>query len=170
MLVYRHGPISLADLAQHLRRDESQTALLVDKLSASGRVQITASGLLTARDFVIPLGAEIGWEASVFDHVQAVVQTICQRLQQNSLAARDADVVGGSTYSFDIWPGHPLEAEVKRQLKDFRQRASDLRQRVEAYNQTHGVRSDHQQVVHYAGQCLLERELLEKELETESGE
>ncbi|HEY6727624.1 MAG TPA: hypothetical protein VI197_26495 [Polyangiaceae bacterium] len=170
VLVYRHGPITAAELAQHLRRDETQTASLIDKLSASGRVQVSASGLLTARDFVIPLGAEIGWEASVFDHVQAVVQTICQRLQQNSLAASDADVVGGSTYSFDIWPGHPLEAEVKSQLNDFRKRASELRQRVEAHNQAHGVQHEYQQVVHYAGQCLLERGPLEQEFETEQGE
>jgi len=170
VLVYRHGPISSADLAQHLRRDEAQTALLVEKLAASGRVQLSTGGLLTARDFVIPLGAEIGWEASVFDHVQAVVQTICQRLQHNSLAASDADVVGGSTYSFDIWPGHPLEAEVKHQLKDFRKRASELRRRVEEHNQQHSIERDYQQVVHYAGQCLLERGQLEPEFGTEQGE
>ncbi|HEU5076109.1 MAG TPA: hypothetical protein VFU02_18075 [Polyangiaceae bacterium] len=170
VLVYRHGPIAVGELAQHLRRDETQTALVVDKLRSSGRVQISEGGLLTARDFVIPLGAEIGWEASVFDHVQAVVQTICQRLQQNSLGASDADVVGGSTYSFDIWPGHPLEAEVKRQLNDFRKRASELRRRVEEHNREHGVRHEYQQVVHYAGQCLLERGPLEQELETKQGE
>lgn len=170
VLVYRHGPISAAELAQLLRRDEAAAADLIDKLSASGRIQASAGGLLTARDFVIPLGAEIGWEASVFDHVQAVVQTICQRLQQHSLSASDADVVGGSTYSFDIWPGHPLEAEVKGQLNDFRERAGELRQRVESHNDEHGVPREHQQVVHYAGQCLLERGQLEPELETEQGE
>jgi len=99
-----------------------------------------------------------------------VVQTICQRLQHNSLAASDADVVGGSTYSFDIWPGHPLEAEVKHQLKDFRKRASELRRRVEEHNQQHGIERDYQQVVHYAGQCLLERGQLEPEFGTEQGE
>jgi len=170
VLVYRHGPIAMGELAQYLRRDEGQTALLVDKLTASGRVQVSTGGMLTARDFVIPLGAEIGWEASVFDHVQAVVQTICQRLQQNSLAANGADVVGGSTYSFDVWPGHPLEVEVKRQLNDFRKRASELRRRVEEHNSAHAVPPDYQQVVHYAGQCLLERGQLDEESETEQGE
>lgn len=165
VLVYRHGPIGIADLAQHLRKDEAETALLIDKLKASDRVQLSSAGMLTARDFVIPLGAEMGWEASVFDHVQAVVQTICQRLQQNSLAASEQDQVGGSTYSFDIWPGHPLETEVKGQLNDFRKRASELRRRVEQHNSAHGVRHEYQQVVHYAGQCLTEREF-----ETEQGE
>jgi predicted transcriptional regulator len=159
VLVYRNGPIGVSALSQLLRRSEADTAQLVERLCAAGRVQKGANDTLSARDFVVPLGASIGWEASVFDHVQAVVQTICQRLRQNTLAAGDQDPVGGSTYSYDVWPNHPLEAEVKDQLSRFRQRAGELRRRVEAYNQQHGLRREYQQVVHYAGQCVLEREL-----------
>lgn len=65
--------------------------------------------------------------------------------------------MGGSTYAFDIWPGHPLEAEVKGQLADMRRRASDLRQRVDAHNQSRGLR-DGQRVTTYVGQCWVERE------------
>jgi len=170
VLIYRHGPIELAELALLLRQTEADTAVLVERLREAGRVQRALNGTLNARDFVVPLGAAIGWEASVFDHVQAVVQTICQRLQQTSLAATDQDPVGGSTYSFDVWPGHPLEAEVKAQLSQFRSRAGELGRRVDEYNREQGLARHYQQVVHYAGQCILERELDTSHGETGQGE
>jgi hypothetical protein len=94
----------------------------------------------------------------VFDHVQAMVQTICQRLAQSAQGPRAADAVGGSTYSYDVWPGHPLEAEVKAQLGELRARAGALRQRVDAHNQSHGRPVEYEQVITYLGQCAIARE------------
>ena len=121
---------------------------------------------MEAVDFVIARGAAAGWEAAVFDHVQAVVQTICQRLQRapasqpdKAAASREAmETVGGSTYSFDLGAGHPLEAEVKGQLEALRQRLGELRTRVEAHNRQAGLPAEYEQVVTYVGQCILERE------------
>lgn len=155
VLIYRHGPLDEAELARMLRRDD--VSEIVERLTSSGRAQ-RAGDQLVARDFVIPLGSSQGWEAAVFDHFQAVVQTVCQRLSRSSLDGEAKEPVGGSTYSFDVWPGHPLEAEVKGQLASFRARAGELRSRVEAYNRTHGLELNHQQVIHYGGQCVLERE------------
>jgi hypothetical protein len=64
--------------------------------------------------------------------------------------------VGGSTYSFDVWPGHPLEANVKRQLGEMRDRLTALRQDVDAYNRAQGVPRDYQQIITYVGQCVVE--------------
>lgn len=158
VLVYRHGPLSEAKLAELLGRKSEGIAELVGRLSSSGRVQRGSDGTLVAHDFVIPLGSSVGWEAAVFDHVQAVVQTVCQRLQQASFGSDGKDSVGGSTYSFDVWPGHPLEREVKAQLAELRQRLTELRQRVEAHNRAAGLATEYQQVVTYVGQCWLERE------------
>jgi hypothetical protein len=127
-------------------------------LLADGRVQRDTHGALGAKDFTIPLGASSGWEAAVFDHVQAVVRTICQRLRQASLEADPSPSVGGSTFSFDIWPGHPLEHTVKAQLSELRARVGELRRRVDEHNRDHGVPEHHQQVVTYVGQCLIEHE------------
>jgi len=110
-----------------------------------------------ATEFVIELGSTVGWEAAVFDHIQAVVQTICQRLRSTSLDAADAHTIGGSTYSFDLWPGHPLEEEVKGQLAAIRAQCGALRKRVEAINAA-TPRAVRQQVVVYAGQCVLEKD------------
>ncbi|RYZ08159.1 MAG: hypothetical protein EOO73_08845 [Myxococcales bacterium] len=156
VLVYREGPLAAARLGELLRRSPETTAQLIDRLVADGRVQVNADGTLSAREFVLPLGSPAGWEAAVFDHVQAMVQTICQRLQQASTDASPLPV-GGSTYSFDVWPGHPLEAETKAQLAELRQRLGDLRQRVDEHNRAHGVMPTHEQVVTYVGQCILQR-------------
>jgi hypothetical protein len=92
----------------------------------------------------------------VFDHVQAVVQTVCQRLKYAAEGVSTTQV-GGSTYSFDVWPGHPLEATAKAQLSEIRSKLGALRERIDSHNQNHGLVRDYEQVVTYVGQCVLER-------------
>lgn len=158
VLIYREGPLREERVAEMLRRSASETSELVARLLGDGRVQRQADGSLMARDFVIALGSAAGWEAAVFDHVQAVVQTICQRLQQASADAAPVPV-GGSTYSFDVWPGHPLEQAAKAQLGEIRERLGALRRQVDEHNRMHGLSREYQQVVTYVGQCLIERTL-----------
>ncbi len=169
VLVYREGPLTPGRLAELLRRSPEATAQLVERLVADGRVQVNADQTLSARDFVLPLGSAAGWEAAVFDHVQAVVQTICQRLQQLG-ADGPALPVGGSTYSFDVWPGHPLEPETKAQLAQLRDKLGALRMRVDAHNRAHGLRPAYEQVVTYVGQCILQQSegVEDEEVESES--
>ncbi len=157
VLVYREGPFTQAELGARLGRSEEELAPVLAQLIADGRVRRAESGRLEALEFVIPLGSKVGWEAAVFDHVQAVVQTIAQRLSR-ARDDEDAASVGGSTYSFDLWPGHPMEREIKGQLQELRQRLGALRQRLEQHNAAAGVPSRYQQVVTYVGQCILERE------------
>jgi hypothetical protein len=154
VLIYRQGATTLEQLCGLLRCEPSQAEAVIARLVAASRVKESPRGYL-ASEFVIELGATVGWEAAVFDHLQAVVQTICQRLGGNTLDAADAQIVGGSTYSFDLWPGHPLEAEVKGRLAAIRAECGALRKRVEAIN-TASPQTTRQQVVVYAGQCLLE--------------
>jgi hypothetical protein len=163
VLTYRHGPLETAELARLLRQDLATTEALLARLVAAGRVQPAPGDRWIAQDFVIPLGSSVGWEAAVFDHVQAVVQTICQRLEQLSTEGPPDPAVGGSTYSFDVWPGHPLELRVKGQLAELRDRLGALRREVEAYNEEHGTRTRREQVITYVGQCVLERDLTTKE-------
>lgn len=158
VLVYRHGPLPVEKLAELLSRKVEDASAIIERLEATDRVQRAPDGRLTAQEFVIPLGASVGWEAAVFDHVQAVVQTICQRLRQTSFGSDHASAIGGSTYSFDVWRGHPLEGEVERQLSEIRSRLGDLRQRVDTHNRASGVPPAYRQVVTYVGQCMIERE------------
>ncbi|HXK17977.1 MAG TPA: hypothetical protein VNG33_09250, partial [Polyangiaceae bacterium] len=156
VLIYREGPLSEERLQGLMRRSATDTAELVQRLLADGRVQKNGDGSLSAQNFVVALGAPAGWEAAVFDHVQAVVQTICQRLEQAANPGEGAPV-GGSTYSLDVWPGHPLEQAAKSQLRALRERLGALREQVDDYNREHGVPREYQQVIAYVGQCQIER-------------
>jgi hypothetical protein len=158
VIVYREGPLSEQQLAERLAPSSPESAAALERLIAEGRVQRLADGRLGAREFVVPLGSARGWEAAVFDHLKAVVQTITQRLQLAESNRTDDGSVGGSTYGFDIWPGHPYEAEVMQLLQAFRARAGELRSRVEAHNQESVVPAEFREVVSYVGQCVFERE------------
>jgi hypothetical protein len=158
VVVYREGPLADAELSERVSRPLAELAGVIARLEAEGRVQRATDGRLVARDFVVPLGAARGWEAAVFDHLKAVVQTICQRLQLAESGAPQAVPVGGSTYGFDVWPGHPLEAEVLGLLQNLRARCGELRARVEEHNRNAGVPNNFREVVTYLGQCAFERE------------
>lgn len=158
VLVYRDGPLTEAELAERLTRGDEPVAPLVERLLATGRIERLGDGRIASPHFLIPLGASVGWEAAVFDHLQALVQTVCQRLRAAASAPAVSDIVGGSTYAYDVWPGHPLEAEVKRQLGEMRSRASELRRRVDEHNQSHGRPLEYQRVTTYMGQCVVEAE------------
>jgi hypothetical protein len=155
-LVLHEGPLSQAELARRVARAPGEIEGLLGSLLADGRVERRADGQLTARDLVIPLAAPSGWEAAVFDHFQAVVQTIVQRLERTT--PDPAAPVGGSTYRFDIWPGHPLERQVQAQLTEIRERLSALRGEVTAHNERAGLPAQYRQVALYVGQCQLDRE------------
>jgi hypothetical protein len=82
VIIYREGPLAEAALAARLGRRVEELGPALERLTGDGRVQRSKDGALGAFECVVPLGANAGWEAAVFDHVQAVVQTVCQRLQQ----------------------------------------------------------------------------------------
>ena len=162
VLVFRHGPLADDKLAELLGKKPDDIVALIERLIAQGKVQRAPSGDLSAPEFVILPGASAGWEAAVFDHFQAVVQTVCQRLRANAGEEHNAAPIGGSTYTYDVWQGHPLEVEVTNKLSDLRHQCHELRKRVDEYNRTHGVPDEHRQVVTYVGQCVLDRELDEQ--------
>lgn len=163
--IFRSGPVTENDLALQLSRPREELAPSLERLLADGRLRRLDDGRLHAQEFLIPMGASVGWEAAVFDHFQAVVQTITQRLRATSDTDNGGERpwVGGSTYTFDVWPEHPMEAEVKSQLEELRQRCGDLRRRVSEYNDDNGIKPHYEQVTTYVGQCGIQRELGERE-------
>lgn len=111
--------------------------------------------MLRCQELLIPYGTAAGWEAAVWDHFQAVVRTVCQKLSRTEPRAHIADAVGGSTYTFVVWDGHPLQEEVEGRLRLYRQASDDLRGRVDAHNACHGIPEKHVRVLSYAGQCAV---------------
>lgn len=159
---YRYGPIDATELAERLGLAEDDVASALDGLAGDGRLDVTElDGVRRYRCLtcVLPVGSPIGWEAALFDHYTALVQAMAVKLEQGVTRTFPADVLGGSTYSFEVWSGHPFEERVLALLRDQRAAVSRLREEVERYNQAHGIPEDgYTEVVFYFGQSVRARE------------
>jgi hypothetical protein len=158
-LVRREGPLTRAQLTAKTKLRDEETRASLERLVAAGRVEATVAGIdaeYRSRSLVVPMGARSGFEAAVYDHFQAVVKTIIGKLRQDASGATAADRVGGSTYGFEVWEGHPLAERVYGQLGRLREETTALRREVDAYNDTHAGPARRDRVTVYLGQCVIE--------------
>lgn len=117
------------ELEAALPASPSEIADAVDRLLSEGRV--TADGdRLVADTLAIPVGAEQGWEAAIFDHFSAVANAIAAKVRKGSQRSLASDRIGGTTITFEVYPGHPDADEVYGLLGRIRQEVNDLYSRV----------------------------------------
>jgi hypothetical protein len=157
-IIYREGPLSLDDIADRVKFGKEKLEALLGTLVDEGRIErIMQDGVANFRAtrLVIPLGATAGWEAAMFDHFKAMVTTIICRLRGQPAQSKLSDDIGGSTYTFELWSGHPLTEEVYGTLGRFRAELSELRERAAKISQEHGVPDAHTRAVIYVGQYLV---------------
>jgi hypothetical protein len=158
--VSRFGPAEAGALAEVIPLGPDTLSSLLDQLVDEGRVKRTEQGgriEYSTELCLIPFGVSTGWEAAVFDHYQALVTAVCAKLRLGSRQAAADDRIGGSTYGFEVWEGHPLEQEVYGLLSELRARAAGLRQRVTDYNRDHSPAAGQgTRVIAYVGQTVLE--------------
>jgi hypothetical protein len=174
-LIYREGPRTLREIARLMQSEPAQIEPSLERLLAVGRIERIEQADETrylARALVIPLGAPAGWEGAVFDHFKALVTTVLGRLRENRPSALE-DRVGGSTYTIDVWDGHPLADEVYSTLSRLRSGLSEMRTRVVEFNaaqslsepqlaetqlnsEPQGLPEPHSRVVIYVGQSVIQ--------------
>jgi DNA-binding transcriptional ArsR family regulator len=162
-LVFNQGPLELEELARLCGTTQERLSAPLSRLLENGSVERVLEGerpLLQSQKFFVSERAATGWEAAVYDHYRAVVRTICNRLEPEEVRAPFLESIGGSTYTFDVGPDHPLEAEVLGLLSTFRAQCHDLRQRVALHNETQGRSPQGQNVVVYVGESVIAREPL----------
>src|SRR5262249_5334672 len=147
-------------LAEFAASNPARLELALAHLLQLGRIQVEGEGnarSYRATTLEVLLGDAVGWEAAVFDHYQAMVKTIGRRLSPDAKADVAAGHVGGSTFTFDVWEGHPLAGEAYACLARFREAHAALYERIERYNAEHGRAPHHDQVIVYGGQYVLRR-------------
>ena len=164
VMVYREGPVTVSKLSEALCFATDQLTESLARLARDERVRLLEDGRYESANAVMPVGSAAGWEAAMFDHFQAVVRTLCSRLQAPEEPTASSEV-GGSTYGFNVWPGHPYEAKVRGALAEFRRKYTGLREQVQAYNNEHALPDEHVKVVIYGGQYLTHHEREGEELE-----
>jgi hypothetical protein len=160
--IHRFGPLTKAELVGHIKVDPKLLDRALQLLASDNKISVEGEGVgahYGAQQCVIPFGDSIGWEAAVFDHYQAMVTAICTKLNSGVRRAELGESVGGSTYTFEVWPGHPHEAEVKQHLQGLRELSVELRTKVEAYNAQYGAPQSvvPNKFISYVGQTVVEQ-------------
>jgi hypothetical protein len=158
--VHREGPLERARLDQILALPSREVDQALESLIADGRVQREGSGdteRFRAKEVLIPIGETAGWEAAVIDHHRAVLAAIVAKLTQGNARSTPSDEVGGTTLAFDLWPGHPREAEVRGLLRSTRATVLPLWDEVSEYNRQSGQQGTYQ-THFYCGQYVVEEE------------
>lgn len=130
--VYR-GSSNVAAIAGQLGLETSEVETALASLRGQGRVSDGPEGLVTT-GVVVPVGAEQGWEAAVFDHYQSVVTAITRKVVRGAPRSAAEDVVGGTTITFEVHKDHPLREEVRGLLRRMRGEVNELWARVGEHN------------------------------------
>ncbi len=108
----------------------------VDLLAADGRVRVfsrrvrTVSSRRRARADPGRRDGGLG-KAAVIDHHRAVLNALAAKLTKRTRTSTLADEVGGTTLTFDLWPGHPHEQEVRSLLRSTRAQVLPLWEKVD---------------------------------------
>lgn len=167
-VVFREGPATAETLSaiSGVPSDKLESAL--STLVESGRIQrMEGEGgpRYQSNRLVVGFEEPAGWEAAVLDHFSSLVKTVALKLQLDQKATRE-DETGGSTYHLTLFRGHPFEEEVLGELRRFRQRFSTLRDRIDQYNDEHGLPGRRLRVDAYYGQRVIDEELDERTEQT----
>ena len=157
--LYRQ-PATLAELCAALSLPEAAIAPAVAGLTRDGRLR-EQGGVLRAETFLVPVGSELGWEAAVFDHYQALATAVAAKIRRGAPRSEVDDVVGGATLTFELPRGHGLESEVLGLLRKVRRDLNELWQRSEAVNASTKTDEPRTRVTFYFGQHVEDAELAE---------
>jgi len=162
VLLHQAGPLAPREIGSQLGLKLELVHQAIEQLRAEGQVQLVAASdavepAYQAAECVITYGDERGWEAALFDHYQAMVTAIAAKVRTGASKAARNDETGGSTYHFDVFPGHPQEQEILGLLQECRARASDLRVRAKS-TPAGPVAGRAYRVVFYVGEHVIRAE------------
>lgn len=156
--LYRDGPMTSAELAQRLETDEASCHAWLGRLRDAGRLEETTVGRQPTRyratGYHIEPDEPAGYEAALWDHFQAVVRAICMKVRLGATQASMRDLIGGTTFSFDLPVDDPLYAEISGFLAETRQRMESWLRRHGELQPRPGAR--HARVTIYTGQMVEE--------------
>ncbi len=151
--IHHEGPLSVEALATRVKAAPELIQAALDQLLEHQRIVESGSpGCYSSQQCVIPLGAQAGWEAALLDQFQAMVRSMCIKLANGQTRALPDDEIGGSTYTFDVWRGHPQEPAVRALLRETRLRLSALWNDVDDFNRGKALPPNARRITFYFGQ------------------
>jgi hypothetical protein len=130
----------------------------LSELILTGRLR-NENGMLLASNFMVPFGAEQGWESAVLDHFRAVTSAIARKVRRGTSTSSAAEEVGGSTFTFTVHAGHPFDRNVRELLAEARGRVQTLWENVARYNEEHPPNAETAiKISFYVGQTVEEED------------
>jgi hypothetical protein len=117
------------------------------------RYRIATEEELRDSETVPGYGEATGWEAAIVEHHRAVLNSIAAAATSRRRSESIGEL-GATTLSFDVWPGHPKEREVRQLLAQTRAAALRLWAEVNE-SRGHGARAGSYQVHFYLGQYVV---------------
>lgn len=156
--IYRHGPLTGAQLARALGTNETELASVLEDLIAEGRIapsDVDGETQYSSRQCSVAMDEIGGWAPAVADHFRMVTGAICAKLLNGKTRALPDDELGGSSFTFDVWPGHPYESRVRGLLREQRRGLAALWDEVSAYNRAQASSASPTKVNFYFGQSVI---------------
>lgn len=161
--IYREGPMTRQALLGTASASEQQLDQALVVLTADGRVRLHEAGtqvVYDSRECFLPMDDDAAWAANVINHFQMMTSAICAKLANGKTRAVPDEELGGSSYSFHVWPGHPGETRARQLLASTRQSVGQLWDEIAQYNREHGLPTDGvTRVNFYFGQSLTAQSL-----------
>ncbi len=133
--VFASGPRSAQEVSVALAISLEDAQSAIAWLVREGRLGASDGDKYRALNFALGLDGVQGWEAAVFDHFSAMAQAIGRKVKLGR--ADGNDTIGGSTYTFNVYPGHPNYHRVLALLEHTRQEVRSLWQDTCDYNTAH---------------------------------
>lgn len=133
--VFAVGPRSAQEVSAAMGISVEDAHNAIAWLAREGRIGECEDGRFRALNFSLGLDGVQGWEAAVFDHFSAMAQAIGRKVKLGR--ADTNDTVGGSTFTFNVYPGHPNFNRVLALLEHTRQEVRALWQDTTDYNASH---------------------------------
>jgi hypothetical protein len=158
--VYPSSPIRKDRLQAVVPLSEEALDAALARLIADERIRLETrhDGVYCVTDrCLIPVGQAAGWEAAIVDHHRAVLNALAAKVVSGRHVSAAADEIGGTTLTFDLWPGHPREQEVRKLLATVRKEVVTLWDEVAAYNREHRPETTYS-VNFYCGQNLTQED------------
>lgn len=159
--LYAGGPSTLPSVAELLGLTGAQAESYLERLSRSGKLETLPPDLpggpprYRATGYHIAPDELDGWYASLWIHFRAVCKAIIHKARERDLPPADADLIGGTTFEFDVPIGSSLEAEIGGFLAETRGRMEGWLSRVQALEQSEPD-APRRRITIYTGQMVTE--------------
>lgn len=130
--IFRFGPINQEAIQEALGLDHEDVEPILTELLNRQHISKNCDALdcrYTCNGLYLGLPSADTLDAAFLDHYQSMVLALVDKV--TGCTDSRLPPVGGSTYTFELWPGHPCEGRVRELFDRCRRDMSELRRELQ---------------------------------------